>query len=75
MRCHPPQRSVDALRPFSVSSIPEVAKVSEDEAAEADIEHQVGAPGSGRTRELGSWGRGPGELVFRREDRTLLGAT
>jgi len=80
--CHafgiPFKESVDPLPPFGVYSIPEVAMVgmTEQAAAAAGIEHEVGRAWfvqNARARIAGTTD-GLVKLVFRREDRTLLGA-
>jgi NAD(P) transhydrogenase len=80
--CHafdiPFKESVGPLPPFGVYSIPEVAMVgmTEQSAAAAGIEHEVGRAWfaqNARARIAGTTD-GVVKLVFRRDDRTLLGA-
>jgi NAD(P) transhydrogenase len=73
----PFKETVDPLPPFGVYSIPEVGMVgmTEDAAAEAGIEHEVGRSWfehNPRARIAGTTD-GLMKLVFRVDDRTLLG--
>jgi NAD(P) transhydrogenase len=80
--CHafgiPFKESVDPLPPLSVSSIPEVGMVgmTEEAAAAAGIEYEVGRAWFAQNARARIAGTTDGlvKLVFRREDRTLLGA-
>jgi NAD(P) transhydrogenase len=79
--CHafdiPFKDSVDPTPPYGVYSIPEVAMVgmTEQAAAAANIDHEVGKSWfaqNARARVAGTT-EGLVKLVFRRDDRTLLG--
>ena len=79
--CHafsiPFKESVDPTPPYGVYSIPEVAMVgmTEQAATSADIDHEVGKSWfaqNARARVAGTT-EGLVKLVFRRDDRTLLG--
>jgi NAD(P) transhydrogenase len=80
--CHafkiPFKETVDPLAPYGVYSIPEVGMVgmTEEAAAAAGIEYEVGRgwfAQNARARIAGTT-EGLVKLVFRRDDRTLLGA-
>jgi NAD(P) transhydrogenase len=80
--CHalgiPFKETVDSLAPYGVYSIPEVGMVgmTEEAAAAAGIEYEVGRgwfAQNARARIAGTT-EGLVKLVFRRDDRTLLGA-
>lgn len=79
--CHafgiPFKETVDPLPPFGVYAVPEVAMVgmTEEAATSAGIDHEVGRgwfSGNARARIAGS-AEGLVKLVFRRDDRVLLG--
>ncbi len=79
--CHafkiPFKETVDPTAPFGVYTIPEVAMVgmTEEAAREAGIDHEVGRAwfsANARARIAGAT-EGLVKLVFRREDRALLG--
>jgi NAD(P) transhydrogenase len=80
--CHafgiPFKESVDPLPPLSVSSIPEVGMVgmTEEAAAAEGIEYEVGRAWFAQNARARIAGTTDGlvKLVFRRDDRTLLGA-
>ncbi len=79
--CHafgiPFKETVDPLPPFAVYSIPEVAMVGlTEEAARAQgVEHQVGKGWFAENTKatISGFTEGLVKLVFRRDDRTLLG--
>ena len=79
--CHafgiPFKETVDPLPPFGVYSIPEVGMVgmTEESAAAAGIDHEVGRSWFAQNPRARIAGTTDGlvKLVFRRDDRTLLG--
>ena len=79
--CHafgiPFKETVDPLPPFGVYSIPEVGMVgmTEEAAAAAGIDHEVGRSWFAQNPRARIAGTTDGlvKLVFRRDDRTLLG--
>jgi NAD(P) transhydrogenase len=79
--CHafgiPFKETVDPLPPFGVYSIPEVGMVgmTEEAAAAAGIDHEVGRSWFAQNPRAQIAGATDGlvKLVFRRDDRTLLG--
>jgi NAD(P) transhydrogenase len=80
--CHafglPSSAAADAGTPFGVYSIPEVASVglTEDAAHEAGLQVEVGRARMSRNARTAMTGGAPGfvKLVFRRDDRRLVGA-
>jgi NAD(P) transhydrogenase len=79
--CHafgiPFKESVDRLPPFGVYSIPEVAMagMTEDAAVASGIDHEVGRAWCAQNARARMAGTTDGlvKLVFRRDDRRLLG--
>lgn len=69
--------AVDALPPFGVYSVPEIAMVghTEESAAAAEIEYEVGRAWFAKNTRANISGATEGliKLVFRRDDRLLLG--